>query len=338
MSVMSTAEKLATRYLHEAVKKQYDAQVRGLIGVTRKNGGIDVNLRDGYGMTALMWAAGRGYANIASLLIENGADIEAGNDLLSVRAIECLETGGDDFVWNEERLGLLHANKRHGWTALIWAARNGQSEIVSLLLDGGANVNAITKDGFTALVHAIDNGHQETAHLLLKRGADPNLVEDNCSPAVSLAAGHGFVDLVRAILDRGGDVSSLDNWGHDALCSAVAKNQAEVLELLLKRGLDANAVCPNAGDWPPLFIAAEQDALECAEILLDYGADMNFGVGEKGATALRQALDEMVGPRVARMLIDRGADIRGALETAEHFRDQPEAEELIKLLKDRAGS
>lgn len=338
MSVMSTAEEWATRYLHEAVKKQYVAQVSGLLSTPN---GVDVNVRDGYGMTALMWAAGRGYNEIASILLHKGADIEARNDLLSVHSIEKLdhlEPISRSSWANEDRLGMLHVKKHHGWTALIWAARNGQTEIVRLLLDGGANVNAITKDGFTALVHAIDNGHQETAHLLLERGADPNLVEDNCSPAVSLAAGHGFTSLVKAILDCGGDVNSLDNWGHDALCNAVAKNQAEVLELLLKRGLDANAVCPNAGDWPPLFIAAEQDALECAEILLDYGADINFGVGEEGATALRQALDEMVGPGVARLLIKRGADIRGALATAEHYRHLPEAEEMTKLLKDRAGS
>ena len=339
MSTLSNAEELATRYLHEAVKK---SQRDLVVSYLSQPNGMDVNARDGYGMTALMWAVGRGYQDIVKVLLEHGADVEARNELLSVWSIEKIETGKSDARVLYDRMGMLHAKKHYGWTALMWAARNGQTDLVNLLTNSGANINAITKDGWTALVHAIDNKHVETAHLLLERGADPNLIEDDCSPAVSLAAGHGFADLVQAILDRGGDVNALNNWGHNALCNAVVKNQTEVLKLLLKRGLDANAICPGAGEWPPLYVAAENDAVESAEILLDYGADINFNVGENGATALQQALDEMVGPRVARFLIERGADTQGALETVEHFQDQPEAAELIKLLKshpkDGAGS
>ena len=335
MSVMSNAEDLATRALHEAVKKQQLDLVSSLLSIPN---GIDVNGRDGYGMTALMWAAGRGYREIASILVHRGAEIEARNELLSVHSIEKLETGKGSFWAGDDRLGVLHAKKHHGWTALIWAARNGQSDFIAFLLDNGADVNTITKDGFTALAHTLDNKHRETAHLLLERGADPSLVEDDCSPALSFAASHGFTDLVLAILDQGGDINSLDNWGHNALCNAVVKNQVEVLELLLRRGLDANATCPGLGEWPPLYLAAENDALESAEILMAYGADINFSVDENGATALQQALDEMVGPRVARLLIERGADLRGALEMAEDYKHLEEAGELISLLKDRAGS
>lgn len=336
MSTLSNAEELATRYLHEAVKKQYAAQVSGLLSTLN---GIDVNVRDGYGMTALMWAAGRGYSEIASILLHKGADVEARNELLSVRSIEKLETGKDTFLWvNDDRLGVLHAKKHHGWTALIWAARNGRTDLVSLLLDAGADVNAITKDGFTALVHSIDNGYQETARLLLERGANPNLAEDGCSPALAIAARLGFIGLVQEILNRGGIFNRVDNWGHTALENSVANNQPDVLRLLLGYGLDANTLGRDDIDTPPLHIAAVQDALECAQILLDYGAHIDAKDELNGATALMFALNEMSGPRVARLLIERGANTQGALETAEHFRHQPGSEEMINLLKTRTGS
>lgn len=336
MSTLSNAEELATRYLHEAVKKQYAAQVSGLLSTLN---GIDVNVRDGYGMTALMWAAGRGYSEIASILLHKGADVEAQNELLSVRSIEKLETGKDTYLWvNDDRLGLLRAKSHHGWTALSWAARNGRTEIVSLLLDSGADVNAITKDGFTALVHAIDNKHVETAQLLLERGADPYLIEDGCSPALPTAVGYGFVDLVQTILDRSGNIDALDSFEHNAFFNAVVRNQPEVLRLLLGRGLDSNTFRLGRAYLPPLHLTLEDDALECASILLDHDADINAKDDFDGETALQSALVKMRSPRVARLLIERGADTRGALATAECYKQLEEADELIKLLKDGTGS
>lgn len=332
---------IVNRYLHDAVKKEDYELVSRFLGRQPTNH-FDMNARDGYGMTALMWAAGSGSQELVSLLLQHGADIEERNDLLSVRSIEKLLTGNGDYWELIDRMGTLAAKKHHGWTALIWAARNGRTEIVSLLLDSGANVNAITKDGFTALVHAIDNKHQETAHLLLERGADPNLVEDNCSPAVSLAARYGLVNIVRMILNLGGNVNSLDNWGNTALENSVAKNQPEVLKLLLERGFDANTLGRDDINTPPLHIAAVQDALECAQILLDHGAEIDAKDELNGVTALMFALDEMSGPRVARLLIERGADIRGALGRAEYSigsaegDEIAEADEIIELLKKRA--
>ena len=329
---------IVNRYLHNAVRRN-DAD---LVASFLAKNGMDVNGRDGYGMTALMWAAGRGYLSIALLLLQHGAGVEAKNELLSVRSIEKLETGKGDYWELIDRMGMLEANKHHGWTALVWAARNGRTDLVNLLLDRGADINIITKDGFTALVHSLENKHRDTAHLLLRRGANPNLEEDNCSPALPIAAKYGLVDLVREVLNLGGSISALDNFGHTALSNAVVGNHAETLTLLLKSGVDVNTVYPEDSEVPPLHIAAVHDALECARILLSHGARINAKDELNGATALQFALDEIGGPNVARLLIERGADTQGALETVEHFQDQPEAAELIKLLKshpkDGAGS
>lgn len=332
---------LVNRYLHEAVKKEdYELAARFL--ELHPTNGMDVNARDGYGMTALMWAAGRGSQEIVLLLLQHGADMEARNELLSVRSIEKLATGKSDYWEIIDRMGTLEANKHHGWTALVWAARNGKTDLINLLLNRGADVNAITKDGFTALVHAIDNKHVETAHLLLQRGADPDLIEAGCSPALPTAAGYGFVNLVKAILERGANINAVDDVGHKALCNAVANNQSEVLVLLLENALDVNAICPGLAEWPPLHFAAQADALECARILIDHGANIDAKDSLNGMTALAFALDEMTGPRVACLLIERGADIQGALGRVEYFRGSAEgdeiaeADEMIALLKNHA--
>ena len=71
-----------------------------------------------------------------------------------------------------------------GMTALHYAARDGHSDVVSRLLEAGADVNQITVgDGSTALLVAIINGNFDLAMMLLGVGADPNLVsEDGVGP------------------------------------------------------------------------------------------------------------------------------------------------------------
>lgn len=57
---------------------------------------------------------------------------------------------------------------------LHYAARNGNPEIIKLLLDSGAHVNAEDSEGWTALHHASYHGHRGCVELLLDRGADIN--------------------------------------------------------------------------------------------------------------------------------------------------------------------
>lgn len=68
-----------------------------------------------------------------------------------------------------------NAAESNGWTPLMWAARNGHSEIAKMLMVSGAFPNAVNKYGYTALHIAAGMRNVEIVRVLLEAGANPDL-------------------------------------------------------------------------------------------------------------------------------------------------------------------
>lgn len=90
--------------------------------------GADVNAHGNYHLSSLLWAAGRGYLHIAEALIQHGAKVNVGD--------------------------------KYGTTALIWGSRKGHTEIVELLLRAGEqkdnlNMNQIWEFLFQSQVRTL---------------------------------------------------------------------------------------------------------------------------------------------------------------------------------------
>ena len=105
--------------------------------------GADVNAKDHLGDTALMWAANSGHLNVVEFLVEHGANV------------------------NAAAIGPIYA----GSTALIYASERGHVKVVKFLIKHGANIIAKNKNGDTALSIAENNGHTEVARILREAGA-----------------------------------------------------------------------------------------------------------------------------------------------------------------------
>jgi ankyrin repeat protein len=116
--------------------------------------GFNVNTKDFFGNTALMWAAMFGHTETVIKLKEMGADLEARNN--------------------------------EGMTAFMMAADVGQVDILSTLKELGANVNAKDKEGRTAYRVAKMNGNAEVALKLVELGPDAKDVAMNDARAFLL--------------------------------------------------------------------------------------------------------------------------------------------------------
>ena len=71
-----------------------------------------------------------------------------------------------------------HPNEKFGWRCLHRAARNGFDEIMELLIDAGADVNAKGDNGVTALHLAAYYGNDSSVAFLLDKGADIRVIND----------------------------------------------------------------------------------------------------------------------------------------------------------------
>ena len=170
------------------------------------NHGADVNIRDNYGDTALMYCSfGTGRADIAELLLQHGADVNIQNgDGLTVLMHSCIE-GFIDIVKLVLRYDAdVNIRDNDGMTALMHSCRikNADINIVKLLLKHDADVDVQDNGGRTALIIAINGGHLDIAELLLQHGANPNIHDIGGNTALSYAIQRGYTKIAKLLIPK----------------------------------------------------------------------------------------------------------------------------------------
>jgi ankyrin repeat protein len=108
--------------------------------------GVDLDIRDDGGNTALMWASFRNWGEVVKLLIEAGAN--------------------------------LNGRDSGGRTALIWASYLNWVEVTKILIEAGSNLNIRDNWGRTALILASYENNVEIVKLLLENFADESILDN----------------------------------------------------------------------------------------------------------------------------------------------------------------
>jgi TonB family protein len=98
----------------------------------------------------------------------------------------------------------VNARDAQGWTALIYSAVKGDTEILSALLSGGADPNAKDESGNTALIHAAEEGHLDQVKALLRSSPDVNAVNNDGQTALNLALLKGRIEVADSLRQAGG--------------------------------------------------------------------------------------------------------------------------------------
>jgi ankyrin repeat protein len=239
-------------------------------------------------------------------------DAIRGDDLAKVRSL--LDGGADVNV----------VERRGGATPLMNAAAVGSLDVMRLLIDRKANVNAKSYAGATALMWAVAD--LAKVRLLVDRGADVNVASSTGRTALELAAmGGDSAAVVRLLLQHGANPRAVDAGNVTTVLAATIGNDTESIRLLVEAGGDVNAAVAgdDVGDFTgatPLMNAAEAGNVEAVRLLLSKGAKVNVVSGPPNAkvkngtiaigTLTPLLLASTYGPdALVRLLLAAGADV-----------------------------
>lgn len=247
-------------------------------------GGADSNTRDRRGRTLLSAAAARDHVGVMELLIEAGADIEAGND------------------------------KKYGMTVLMYGAISDSPDSVVLLLDAGAEIAKKDASGNTALMYACEYRKPETAAALIDRGAGVNITDTSLKTPLMHAvgrvpSGHGSWDdlteregkVIDVLFEAGAVTYYVDEEIQDALVIALENKRFHAAQLLLDHGVNPDS--PSCRE-SPLLLALQKRSWETAQQIVLQGADLTL---EKNQGSLSSVISyTKIG--LLKLLLENGAD------------------------------
>jgi uncharacterized protein len=213
----------------------------------------DVQQADVNGITPLLMAITNNHLDTAKFLLENAAAPNAADWWGRTPLYAAIEIRNRDYGRNNEHE----------------IDRPAALEVIRMLIDRGANVNARTKEvpptrrfvtplgdlswvdftGQTAFLRAALAGDITVMRLLLEKGADPSIPTFAGTTALMAAAGvnwmtgqtfteskEALMEAVQLCLDKGGDVNAKNSMGVTAVIGAANRGSDDILEFLVKKG------------------------------------------------------------------------------------------------------
>lgn len=156
--------------------------------------------------------------------------------------------------------------------ALDAAIGSGNEPLVKLLIDAGAPVNPKETKLFSPLAEAAMPRHLEIMKLLLQAGAKVDAVDHN---GMTLLAGYGFFDpnVTRILLEAGAKVNATDGKGETALMKASGYGFKQAVKVLIEHQADVNL--KDVTGRTALMHAAAGRFSDAIPVLLENGADPN---------------------------------------------------------------
>ena len=106
---------------------------------------------------------------------------------------------------------------------------SNNQEVAKVLIEHGADPNALDKDGQNPLLYALMNGQKEIAEFLIEQGPDPNVSDRDGQTPLHYAATFGYKEMVQLLIKSGADLNAADRGGRTPLDFAATPHVAQHL-------------------------------------------------------------------------------------------------------------
>lgn len=161
----------------------------------------------------------------------------------------------------------VNQQQHHGETPLYYAVKKGKYNVVKLLIDNGAKVhNMIGMENPFKI--ALENGFNDIFYLLIDTNIQNN-IETDYNDLLKYAAGFSNEEIMSFLIEKGADVNHEKQYDNPALHTAVLMNKMNNVQFLIQKGAKVNTTNP----YTPLHVAAWRNHEDIARFLLEHGAN-----------------------------------------------------------------
>ena len=269
-----------------------------------------LGLKDMYLLTALQWAAQNGHAFLAKQAILGGAEIEKlWQHHLLWTPLHMTAYYGHPAVTSIliEHGANVEAMDSDQLTPLHLAAKFGLSTVTSILTSHGANTTDVKKNRRTPLYLAAKSGHTDVVSVLVKQGANTGAIDLNQQTPLHLAAKSGHSAAISILVEYGANVNAIDSAQQTPLHMAVMSKNEEAIKVLLDLGADM--LYPDNRMQPPVNYAATFGSIGCVKAFIDAGFDINYREPCQNRTILHDAAESNKIEILAYLLRQKGSEM-----------------------------
>ncbi|XP_078499639.1 fibronectin type 3 and ankyrin repeat domains protein 1 [Lissotriton helveticus] len=195
----------------------------------------------------------------------------------------------------------LNANYFHNAVAV-----NNEDAVMNTLKERNISIDVLDNYGFTALMTASQKGHFNLVTLLVENGADVKKLNGSGKDSLMLACYSGNLEIAQYLKSKGASWKTRDKAGCMALHSAADGGHINVIEWLIKDGCWVDAK-DTLLEWTALMrVSAVSGDEEVASYLIDYGADVNFKDTDGQTPLMVATLNNH--ERLVQLLLEKGAN------------------------------
>eukprot|EP00050_Salpingoeca_kvevrii_P007220 m.294610 g.294610 ORF g.294610 m.294610 type:complete len:1440 (-) comp13030_c0_seq1:65-4384(-) len=279
-------------------------------------GSPNLELCCGGQMTPLMVSVAAGNTKVAEALIAAGASVNRSNEIGETVLHLAMKAGLEELVMSLLKAGAdPSAQDENGNTVLSWACKRGHTDMVEYLLksntfdlESPVHIRSADTSLSLLMIATAFNFHQIVT-LLLEHGADANHACAGSVMPLHVAVSHSYIEIVKTLLKHGANPSpppTVQGW--TPLLLAVLRRNAKAVSVLLKSQSDPNQPGLNRG-FAPLHLAVIENDCALVKLLIEHGADVELTNhdAENALFLAMRVLSPRAAGRLLRLLLNFGA-------------------------------